>query len=235
MKNNHWMLAATVGAVVVVGIVAVVFATPSGNSGAQQVDVDVVALDEVGPLQDMILGDEDAPVTIIEYASLTCPHCAAFHKQVYPQIKSEYIDTGKVKLILREFPFDSIATAGFMLARCAEPKHYFGFIDVMFEQQDDWLRRSAPMEGIQEIARQGGFSDEQFQECLTDSDVLDGIRWIQERGASEFDVQSTPTFFINGVKVVGALNFEAFRTFIEEQLPEDERLPEQEQDPEQPS
>lgn len=220
MKKNYWLLGACVGAVVVVGAVAVVFATSSQDAPELQVDADPAALEEVGPLQDMILGEADAPVTIIEYASLTCPHCAAFHKQVYPMIKEEYIDTGKAKLIFREFPFDSIATAGFMLARCAEPKHYFGFIDVMFEQQSDWLGLGSPMEGIQEIARQGGFSDEQFQECLTDSDVLEGIRWIQERGAKEFEVQSTPTFFINGVKVVGARPFEVLQTIIEKHLPE---------------
>ena len=220
MKKNYWLLGACVGAVVVIGAVAVVFATSSQDAPELQVDADPIALEEVGPLQDMILGEADAPVTIIEYASLTCPHCAAFHKQVYPMIKEEYIDTGKAKLIFREFPFDSIATAGFMLARCAEPKHYFGFIDVMFEQQSDWLSLGSPMEGIQEIARQGGFSNEQFQECLTDSDVLEGIRWIQERGAKEFEVQSTPTFFINGVKVIGARPFEVLQTIIEKHLPE---------------
>lgn len=220
MMKNYWLLVACVSAVVVVGGVAVVFAMSSQDAPERQVDADPAALEEVGPLQDMVLGEADAPVTIIEYASLTCPHCAAFHKQVYPEIKSEYIDTGKAKLIFREFPFDSIATAGFMLARCAEPKHYFGFIDVMFEQQSEWLSLGAPMEGIQEIARQGGFSDEQFQECLTNADVLEGIRWIQERGANEFNVQSTPTFFINGVKVTGARPFEFLQPIIEEQLPE---------------
>ena len=220
MKKNYWLLGTCVGAVVVVGMVAVVFAMSSQDAPELQVDADPVALEEVGPLQDMIIGEADAPVTIIEYASLTCPHCAAFHQQVYPKIKEEYIDTGKAKLIFREFPFDSIATAGFMLARCAEPKHYFGFIDVMFEQQSDWLNLGSPMEGIQEIARQGGFSDEQFQECLTDTEVLEGIRWIQERGAKEFEVQSTPTFFINGVKVVGARPFEILETIIEKHLPE---------------
>ena len=220
MKKNYLLLAACVGAVVVAGATAVVFAMSSQDAPGQQADADAVALEEVGPLQDMILGEADAPVTIIEYASLTCPHCAAFHKQVYPEIKSEYIDTGKAKLIFREFPFDSIATAGFMLARCAEPKHYFGFIDVMFNRQSEWLNLGSPMEGIQEIARQGGFSDEQFQACLVDKDVLEGIRWIQERGANEFGVESTPTFFINGVKITGARSFEALKPIIEEHLPE---------------
>ena len=220
MKKNYWLLAACVGVVVVGGAAAVVFAMSSQDAPERQVDVDPAVLEEVGPLQDMVLGEPDAPVTIIEYASLTCPDCAAFHKQVYPEIKSEYIDTGKAKLIFREFPFDSIATAGSMLARCAEPKHYFGFIDVMFEQQSEWLSLGSPMEGIQEIARQGGFSNEQFQECITDTDVLEGIRWIQERGANEFGVESTPTFFINGVKVVGARPFEVLQPIIEEQLPE---------------
>lgn len=221
MKKNYWLLAACVSVVAVAGAAAVVFAASSQDATERQVDVDPAILEEVGPLQDMVLGEDDAPVTIIEYASLTCPHCAAFHEQVYPEIKSEYIDTGKAKLIFREFPFDSIATAGFMLARCAEPKRYFGFIDVMFEQQSEWLSLGSPMEGIQEIARQGGFSNEQFQECLTDTDVLEGIRWIQERGANEFGVQSTPTFFINGVKVVGARPLEVLQPIIEEYLPEE--------------
>lgn len=220
MKKNYLLLAACVGVVLAVGGAAVVFAMSSKDESGGQAGADATALEEVGPLQDMVLGEADAPVTIIEYASLTCPHCAAFHKQIYPKIKSEYIDTGKAKLIFREFPFDSIATAGFMLARCAEPKRYFGFIDVMFEQQSEWLSLGSPMEGIQEIARQGGFSNEQFQECLTDKDVLEGIRWIQERGANEFGVESTPTFFINGVKITGARPFEVLQPIIEEQLPE---------------
>ena len=216
MTKRNWLIAAGIAAVVAIGAAVMLLSTPSETG--TRTDAAITALEEVGPLPDMILGEEDAPVTIIEYASMTCPHCGLFHRQVFPQIKEDYIDTGKVRLIFREFPFDAIATAGSMLARCAEPEKYFGFIDVIFAQQEDWLRRDAPMEGIRDIARQGGFSDTEFQACLTDEAVLDGIRWIQTRGSEEFGVNSTPTFFINGQKVVGAIAYEPFRTLIEQHL-----------------
>lgn len=178
-------------------------------------------LREVGPLPEMAMGKEDAPVTIVEYASLTCPHCAAFHNQVFPLVKENYIDTGKVRWIFREFPLDSIATSGFMLARCADPKHYFGFIEIMFAQSDEedwWVYRSDPMNEILDFARQGGFTAEQFKACNEDQELLDGITWTHKRASEELGVSSTPTFFINDTIVRGALAYEGFHPLIDQHL-----------------
>jgi protein-disulfide isomerase len=150
-----------------------------------------------GPLGEKAQGKADAPVTIIEYASMTCPHCAHFAVNVYPVLKSRYIDTGQVRYILREFPLDPLATAGFMLARCAGDDKYFTVVDLLFRKQQDWVvqRPLAPLLGI---AEQEGFSKESFDACLANQQVLDGIEWVRQRAATRFGVDSTPTFFING-------------------------------------
>ena len=120
---------------------------------------------QAGPLGDMALGDEKAPVTIIEYASMTCPHCAAFHANTYPELKKRYIDTGKVRFIFREFPLDQLALAAFMLARCAGPDKYFPMIDTLFQQQKEWVVQK-PLGPLLAIAKQAGMSEQAFNECL---------------------------------------------------------------------
>jgi len=150
-----------------------------------------------GPLGEMSLGDEKAPVTIIEYASMTCPHCAAFHGTTYPELKKKYIETGKVRFIFREFPLDQLAAAAFMLARCGGPDKFFPMIEILFQQQKDWLVQR-PLQPLMAIAKQAGMSEQAFNECLKNQQVLDGIEEVRSRGAQKFNVQSTPTFFING-------------------------------------
>ena len=219
MNKRNWLILAGVAAVVVIAVGVVLLVNrPATTQAEAQADSFEEALAAVGPLQDMALGAEDAPVTIIEYASLTCPHCGLFHREVMAQVQEEYIDTGKVRWIFREFPLDSFATAGAMLARCAEPQHFFGFIEVMFAQQDEWMQD--PNAGLRNIARQGGFNNEQIDACIQNPEVLEGINWIQKRAAEEFGVNSTPTFFINGQRVLGALAFEALSPVIEEHLEE---------------
>ena len=158
-------------------------------------------LDELmkpGPLGDMALGNEKAPVTIIEYASMTCPHCAHFHEATYPDLKTKYIDTGKVRFIFREFPLDQLAAAAFMLARCGGSKdRYFPMIEILFQQQRDWVVQR-PLQPLMAIAKQAGMSEQTFNECLKDQKVLDGIEEGRQRASKLFGVQSTPTFFING-------------------------------------
>ena len=167
---------------------------------------------KAGPLGEMALGDEKAPVTIIEYASMTCPHCATFHMSTYPELKKRYIDTGKVRFIFREFPLDQLAAAGFMLARCAGPDKYFPLIETLFAQQQTWVVQR-PLQPLLTIARQAGFSEQSFNECLKNQEVLDGIEDVRQR-AMKLNVQSTPTFFINGKLHRGAFTIEEFEKQI---------------------
>jgi protein-disulfide isomerase len=169
---------------------------------------------EAGALPDMALGKADAPVTIVEYASMTCPHCAHFHETTLPELKTKYIDTGKVRLILREFPFDPRAEAGFMLARCSKD-NYFPMVDVLFKQQPNWVSVEDGKTALLQIARLAGFSQETFEACLTDQKLLDDVRAVRERGAKDFSVDSTPTFFINGNKYPGALTIEEMSAIID--------------------
>ena len=151
-----------------------------------------------GPLGDVTQGPADAKVTIIEYASLTCSHCAAFHTDTYPALKQRYIDTGQVRYILREFPLDPLATAGFMLARCdGEPK-YYPIVDLLFTQQKTWAFSDKPVDALQQLMRQAGFSQEKFEQCLRDQKLYDAVNAVRNRAAKDFNVTSTPTFFING-------------------------------------
>lgn len=158
-----------------------------------------------GPLPEMVLGDPDAPVTIVEYASLTCVHCASFHNNTYPVLKEKYIDTGKVRFIFREFPLDNVAAAGFMLARCAEGSSYFPIVEAFFEQQQSLFNTQDPLGWITNFARQAGYTQESMEACLTNQELLTAIQEVKQRGSEKFRVQSTPTLFINGEMVPGAL------------------------------
>jgi protein-disulfide isomerase len=179
--------------------------------------VDMAKLLEPGALPDKVLGTEDAPVTIVEYASMTCPHCAQFHNVTLPELKTKYIDTGKVRLIFREFPFDPRAEAGFMLARCAND-NYFPMVEVLFRQQSSWAAVENAREALLQISKLAGFTQESFEKCLTDQKLLDDVRAVQKRGASEFHVDSTPTFFINGKTYKGALSIAEMSAIIDGML-----------------
>ena len=162
---------------------------------------------EPGPLGEQAVGNANAPVTIIEYASMTCPHCAQFHEQVYPELKKKYVDTGKVRFIFREFPLDPLAAAGSMLARCAGKDKYFPMIEALFAQQKDWAVQK-PLQPLFAIARQAGFTQQSFDECLANQEVLSGIEETRKRATEKFKVTSTPTFFINGKLFRGVLTMD---------------------------
>jgi protein-disulfide isomerase len=176
--------------------------------------VDVDKLMQPGPLPDMQLGKDDAPVTIVEYASMTCPHCAHFDITTLPELKKKYIDAGKARLILREFPFDPRAEAGFMLARCSKDK-YFAMVDVLFHQQENWARANDAKTALLQLSKLAGFTQESFEACLTDQKLLDQIRAVKNRGEKDFGVDATPTFFINGKKYPGALSIEEMSAIID--------------------
>ena len=171
-------------------------------------------------LPDMVMGDAKAPVTVIEYASMTCPHCAHFQEATFPEIKKRYIDTGKVRYIFREFPLDNLAAAAFMLARCSGEKDsgkYFALIDTLFRQQRQWAVEK-PIPPLLAIAKQAGFTEQSFDACLANQKVLDGIESMRQRAVTQFKVQSTPTFFINGTAYPGALEIDDMAKLIDAQL-----------------
>ena len=163
-------------------------------------------------LPDMALGPKDAAVTITEFASMTCPHCAAFNEQVFPKIKSEYIDTGKIRYIFREFPLDIKAAAGSMLSRCIakdDAAKYFAVTDMLFRQQNDWVVKNTT-ETLTRIGKQAGLTQQQVEACLKDQALLDKIAADQKYASDVLKVDSTPTFFINGEKIKGEASFEEF-------------------------
>jgi protein-disulfide isomerase len=163
-------------------------------------------------LPDMALGPANAPVTITEYASMTCPHCANFNDTVFPKIKSEYIDTGKIRYVFREFPLDIKAAAGSMLARCIakdDAPKYFAVIDLLFRQQNDWVVKNTT-ETLTRIGKQAGLSQQAVEDCLKDQALLDKIAADQKFANEVLKVNSTPTFFINGEMLKGETSFEEF-------------------------
>lgn len=180
--------------------------------------VDVDKLMAKGPLDEMALGSEDAPVTIVEYASMTCSHCADFHENTFPALKEKYIDTGKVRFVLREFPLDPLAAAGFMLARCRPSDQYFTMVDLLFAKQRQWAYAQDPVTALLNLAKQAGFTQESFEECLTNQELLDAVNEVKDTGVKDFGVTSTPTFFINGRMVRGARGIDEFSKVIDPEL-----------------
>jgi len=189
-----------------IGIIGISASLPSSFAFAQAATTDELKIP--GPLGDVFIGKDDARVTIIEYASMTCPHCAHFHTATFPALKEKYIDTGKVRFALREFPFDPLATAAFMLARCNGNEKYYPMVDLLFTQQKAWVGTPNPAETLLTTVKQAGFTQESFEACLKNQSIYDGVNAVRERGEKVFGVDSTPTFFINGQKQSGALSIE---------------------------
>ncbi|RYX87530.1 MAG: DsbA family protein [Bradyrhizobiaceae bacterium] len=163
-------------------------------------------------LPDMALGPKDAAVTVVEFASMTCGHCANFTETVFPKIKSEFIDTNKIRFVFREFPLDIKAAAGSMLARCIakdDAGKYFAVVDMLFKQQNEWVMKNTA-ETLTRIGKQAGLSQQQVEECLKDQALLDKIAADQKFANEVLKVNSTPTFFINGEMLRGEQTFEEF-------------------------
>ena len=179
--------------------------------------VDPAELLKPPALGDMALGaDEGATkVTIVEYASATCPHCAAFHKDVWPKLKADYIDNKKIRFIFREFPLNDPALAAFMIARAAPKESYFPLIDVFFDTLETWAQD--PANGLLNIAKQAGFTQEKFDATLRDEKLAKGIMEIRDGGV-KFGVKGTPTFFINGVPFEGEITYDNMKAEIDKQL-----------------
>jgi protein-disulfide isomerase len=176
-------------------------------------------LAHAGPGGDIMIGSDKAPVTIIEYASMTCPHCAHFEETTLPELKKRYIDTGKVRYVMREFPLDALAAAGFMLARCAGPDKYESVVETLFAKQADWTVQK-PIPPLMAIAKQFGFTEESFNACLANQKVLDDIQAVRDHAVNKLGVNSTPTFFINGKRFVGDLSIDVMAKEIDPYLKE---------------
>ncbi|MDQ1185306.1 MULTISPECIES: DsbA family protein [Agrobacterium] len=208
-----------------VAMASVVAALPvlAGNAFAQDIpessgDVDMAEVLKPGALPDRALGDANAPVKIVEYMSMTCPHCAHFHNTAFEEIKKKYIDTGKVYFIIREFPFDPRAAAAFMLARCAPEQQYFPFVSMLFKQQQSWATAQDARAALLQMSKMAGFSQESFEACLTNQQLLNDVNATMQRGATEFGVNSTPTFIINGKKYSGDMSVETMSALIDKLL-----------------
>jgi protein-disulfide isomerase len=169
-------------------------------------------------LTDRSLGAADAPVTMVEISSLTCPHCATFHRQILPKIKEAYIDTGKVRLLYRDFPLNSLSLGAAALSRCVDGQRYFAFLDTLYEQQAQWSQSSEPLKDLARIARLAGLSQTDFEACLASRPLIEGIQKRAETVANELAIRSTPTILVGSERVEGAQSFESFRDAIERAL-----------------
>ncbi len=168
--------------------------------------------------EEFILGKVNAPITMVEYASLTCSHCAEFHTLTLPLIKKEFIETGKVRLIYRDFPLDQVALTGSMIAHCAGKDRYFAFIQTMFAQQKQWSNDPQPIKALAQIARLGGMTKDKFEKCIKDKNVADAILQKRLDGDKQYKINSVPTILINGKRYSGGLTIEEFRSIVKRTL-----------------
>jgi protein-disulfide isomerase len=181
--------------------------SPAADPGAAPVDAQTLL--KVGS-SDRILGNPNAPITIIEYASMTCPHCAHFADEVLPQLKKKWIDTGKVRLVVRDFPLDGEAVHASMIARCAPPDRFYAFVDTFFADQANWVTAPDYQAALTRLAELGGMGKAEVEKCLTDNKLEDQILNSRLVASKDLDVNATPTFFVNGTKFTGDPTVEAF-------------------------
>jgi len=165
---------------------------------------------------DQVVGNSNAPITIVEYSSLTCSHCARFHIEVYPKLKAEWLDTGKAKLIYRDFPWDPMAQAAAMVAHCSGPR-YFSFVNAFFHAQDQWAHSQTPLQAIKTIAKLGGMGEEQVDKCLEDRGLLNEINVRKEEEQKKWNIDSTPSFVIGGTLYSGAKPYDEFVKILMDQ------------------
>jgi protein-disulfide isomerase len=207
--NRRHLLAAGAGLLSLAAAAPLALAQSAGPA-------DLEALMEPPTHGEMVLGVEAAPITVVEYASASCPHCAAFANDVLPALKTEYIDTGKMRLIFREFPHNDAGMGAFMMARCAPKEKYFPLIEILFKTQADWVQK--PLEGLKAIALQAGFTEQTFMACLNNQEVAKNIFEVRQK-AEGFGVTGIPSFFINGERYEGENTLEAFKAKFDSLLP----------------
>lgn len=206
-----------IGAAAVAAAGAIGYAIWTGGSG-DGVHYSPAELLQPGPLPDMVLGSETAPVTIIEYASLTCSHCKNFEETTFPELKKRYIDTGKVRYIFREFVLNEVDMLAIALARCVGKDAYFPFVKTLYEKQQQWAVEN-PVAPLLAITKQAGFTEEKFRQCASNQPVIQAIEVQRRRAEDKFGVDSTPTFFVNGEKVTGVISIKDMEELIKPYLP----------------
>ncbi len=173
------------------------------------------ALSAPQALPDIVEGKADALATIVEYASMTCSHCAAFHRGVWPALKAKYVDAGKAKFVLREFPLDPVAIAAFMLARCAGPEKRDAIVDRLFDHQADWAFAANPLSKLKDQMTASGMAEADFETCLKNQKLLDAVEAERETAATKLGVNSTPTFFVAGRRLGSEHSLEKFDEILE--------------------
>ncbi|MGO9486119.1 MAG: DsbA family protein [Rhodomicrobium sp.] len=198
MLRNRFYAVLALGAVLIASLAF----TLSSIVRAEEAQPPAVAAAE-SPLPDMAIGNADAPVTIIEYSSLGCPHCAHFHADVFPELKSQFIDTGKVRYVMREFPLNEPSLAGAVIARCLDPSRYFAFTSLLFSKQPDWAFKEDSLTPLKAYAKQAGMSGEEFDKCIGNEALQKKILAIRDEGQKK-GVNATPSFFVNGALLKGA-------------------------------
>ena len=172
------------------------------------------------PTGDIAMGAEDAPLTVIEYASLTCPHCASFHVNTWPKVKENYVDTGKVRFIMREVYFDQYGLWAAMTARCGGEKGYYAMVDTFLKTQREWTSAQDIGAAIQQIGRRAGLSNDQLSACLSDRDYAKKLIEVYQENAEADGVRSTPSFIIDGELHSGAMGYDEFAALLDKALPE---------------
>ena len=208
------------GTAIALGTGAIAALLPSLTGPARADDAPSAAdLADAGPVVDVMLGSDKAPVTVIEYASMTCPHCAHFSATTFPELQKRYIDTGKVRYTLRAFPLDQLSAGGFMLAVCGGKDRYMPIVETLFAKQADWIVKD-PIPPLMAIAKQFGFTEDQFKQCLTNQKLLEDIAEVRDHAVTKLGVNSTPTFFINGKKLLGDLSIDQMAKEIDPYLKE---------------
>jgi protein-disulfide isomerase len=179
--------------------------------------VNTAELLQPGTLGDVAIGKSDAPVTIVQYISLNCPGCGAFQTETLPKLKKAYIDKGKARIIMREFPEDDASTQAAAAVRCVPAKDYFKAVDKLLAHQKDWAGPDAKKDGIYNLVRFTGIKRDKFNACLANQSVTEALLLIKDRGKA-FGVTVSPTFFVNGKKVAGAVSYEEMQGVIESAL-----------------
>lgn len=195
-------------------IAAGALALTSGMTWSLPSQAAIVSTEEA--LTELVIGDKDAPVEVTEYASLSCPHCKWFHDEVYPTIKKDYIDTGKVKFTFRDFPTNTPGLAAAMIARCAGPTRHAGMIDIFFDTQDQWGRAENPLQALTMVARMAGLGEGDVNKCVGNTELYDAMRANADKYYKELGVDATPTLFVEGKKVESSL--EGVKGAIDEAL-----------------
>jgi len=185
-------------------------------AGASPAWADMATMEQM--TEEKVLGQADAPVTMLAFESLSCPHCATFHQGAWPQVKEQYVDTGKVRFVYRDFPTNEAGAIAAMMARCVPPDRYFGMIEMLYRTQGSWLRSPNPREALRQTARLGGLTGEEFEQCVTNEELFQYIRNQQNAANAEYGVDSTPTFVIGDRKIIGPQSFDVFSDAIEAEL-----------------